>query len=94
MEVFYKRLNRLRLSRNLRVNEVAEFLGVASSTYRDWEYGRSIRGEPYVMLSELFEVSLEELMTGKKATPLAIQKELGRCEEALKNLKKELESFF
>jgi transcriptional regulator with XRE-family HTH domain len=45
----------------LTIKECAEFLGVSSSTYRDWEYGRAITGEPYLKIAELFGISILEL---------------------------------
>ncbi len=94
MELFYQRLRRLRLERGLKIKDVANSLKVSTSTYRDWEYGRSIKGEPYSKLAKILGVSIEELLTGKNSTPARIRKELERCENALANLKKELESFF
>jgi transcriptional regulator with XRE-family HTH domain len=64
LEKLSNRLKRLREKKGLSVKDVAKAIGVPVSTYREWEYGRTIRGEPYVNLSILFEVSLYELMTG------------------------------
>ncbi len=66
MEILSKRLKTFRTRRGLNQKEVAEMLGVAASTYRDWEYGKQIKGEPYVALAEIFQVSLTELLTGKR----------------------------
>ncbi len=49
------------------MKEVAEAIGVPSSTYREWEMGTKISGEPYLALSQLFGVSLSYLMYGKVA---------------------------
>ena len=63
-----ERLTKLRGQRGLTLREVAEYVGVPTSTYRDWEYGKAIRIEPYVKLAELYEIGVEELLTGKCTT--------------------------
>lgn len=40
---------------------VAAKSGVASSTYREWENGRAISGQPYIKLAEVLGVSLYAL---------------------------------
>lgn len=60
------RLRRFRIERGLSIEEVAKRIEVSSSTYREWENGRAIRGEPYIKIRDLFGVTLEELLTGKK----------------------------
>jgi len=55
------RLKRFRKQRNLTVAEIARRIPVSESTYRDWENGRAIKGEPYVRLARVFDVSLNEL---------------------------------
>ena len=65
----YHRLKKYREAKGLKVREVAAFVGVSVSTYRDWEYGRSIKGESYQRLADIYEVSLHQLLTGKSASP-------------------------
>lgn len=60
-----KRLARLRKDNDLTLLQVSCELGVPTSTYRDWEYGTLITGEPYVKLASIFKVTLEFLMTGQ-----------------------------
>ncbi len=55
------RLKHFRKQKNLTVAEVARRIDVSESTYRDWENGRAIKGEPYVKLAAVFAVSLNEL---------------------------------
>lgn len=63
---FHIRLRKLRERAGLSVSEVAKKLDVPISTYREWEYGRKIKGErPYVPLAQLLGVSLAELLTGQ-----------------------------
>ena len=55
------RLKKFRKAKGLSVKEVARHVGVAESTYRDWEYGRMIKGEPYLKIAEVLGVSLSSL---------------------------------
>ena len=66
MEVLGKRLKRLRENNHLTISFIAKKIEVSPSTYRDWEYGRSIKGEPYMKLARLYGVSLNYLMTGEE----------------------------
>lgn len=59
------RLKAMRAKANVSAKDVARSIGVAESTYRDWEYGRAIKGEPYVALAKTFGVTLSELMMGE-----------------------------
>ena len=79
-----KKLIELRKKQKLSVTECALLIGVSPSTYRDWEYGRSIRGEePYQKLAKLFGVSLAELFG---ESPSDAIKELDLVEDKLKEL--------
>ncbi len=69
MDRLQDRLKVLRERRGLSVAEVARRVGVPVSTYREWEYGRAIRGEPYLALAQVFEVSVYELLAGSPANP-------------------------
>ena len=69
MELFNKRLARLRKARGLSRKDVASKLGLPATTYRDWEYGVSITGEPYLQLAKILSVSVSELMGEKTAIP-------------------------
>lgn len=93
-ESFSLRLKRLREARGIKVKEMASRLGVSVSTYRDWEYGRAIKGEPYPKMAEILSVSLQELLTGRCPLPEQVMKEIFKCEQALAAIKKELSSFF
>ena len=66
MENLSDRLRRLRNENDLTVKEVAEVLGIPVTTYREWENGRKIVGEPYIGLSKVFGISVYELITGEK----------------------------
>ena len=79
-----ERLKALRVTQGLSINEVAKIIGVAESTYRDWEYGRQIMGEPYEKLAKAFNTSLSFLMTGE---PHEIASELEKIERIIRALK-------
>jgi transcriptional regulator with XRE-family HTH domain len=84
------RLRRLRSERDLTIEEVARRLDVSPSTYREWENGRAIRGEPYIKMRDLFQVSLEELLAGKKGDRGKILGELDEIERHVNILRSEL----
>lgn len=67
METLGERLMSLRKKKHLSINQVAKSIGVSPSTYRAWEYGVSIKGEPYVILAKVFEVTVGELLTGERS---------------------------
>jgi transcriptional regulator with XRE-family HTH domain len=87
MEAIAKRLKRLRLNKGLSLKQVAEELQISPSTYRDWEYGKAIQGEPYVALAEVMGVSLMELMTGKINQHQDLLEGLQRLEENVKSMR-------
>ncbi len=93
-ESFSARLRKLRIAKGIKVKEMALQLGVSISTYRDWEYGRAIKGEPYAKMAEILSVSLVELLIGHKTVPDQLMEEVLKCEQALDSLKKRLVSFF
>ena len=62
MDAIGKRLTKFRKNKNLTQKEVATLLSVPTTTYRDWEYGRLIQGEPYLKLDEIFGVSLSDIL--------------------------------
>jgi transcriptional regulator with XRE-family HTH domain len=65
METLSVRLKRLRIRQGLTMAQVARKLAISKSTYRDWEYGVAIRGEPYVHLATILRISVLELLTGE-----------------------------
>jgi len=74
--------------------DCAAKIGVSQSTYRDWENGRSISGEPYLQMAALFRISLSEFF-GLEEDNLAIElKKLERnlleASEHIKNIRSQL----
>ena len=55
---FGKRLREFRVAAHLTVRQIATALDVSPATYREWERGRAITGQPYVKLSQILSVSL------------------------------------
>lgn len=87
MEKISSRLRRLRNRRGLSQKEIAAQIGVPQSTYRDWEYGKKIVGEPYVDLARVFEVSLAELLTGKEVKVSELSLRLTELEELVRTIR-------
>jgi len=60
-----KRLYRLRKNKNYPVNYVTDRLGIARSTYNNWEAGnRAPNGEKLVKLADIFDTTVDYI-TGK-----------------------------
>lgn len=69
-----------RIEANKTQKEIADYLGVAESTYNLYENGkRKISFEDLLKLGELYGVTVDELLTGKKTT--AAPKDDGLTEE-------------
>ena len=66
MKTLGERLRKARELKGMSVSEVARHLNVSPSTYREWEYGRDIKGEPYSAICSLFDISYSFLFTGEK----------------------------
>lgn len=77
-----KRLAELRKKTRKTAAQVADEIGVSESTYRDWEQGRQIRGEPYLALAKALDTSLTCLLTGEMPP---LQRELEKAEAILRN---------
>ncbi len=84
MNTLADRLKKYREAKKMSVSEVAKRVGVSQSTYREWEYGRKIKGEPYLRLAETLGVSLNTLLTGEESK---LENEFLKLEEIVKRLK-------
>ena len=87
MKTLAARLIRLRKAKSLSASEVARRLSVSTSTYREWEYGRAIKGEPYIKLAQVFEVSLSELLLGEEAGRQEIKRRITEIETIAREVK-------
>jgi transcriptional regulator with XRE-family HTH domain len=61
----------LRERKKLRTVDVASKVGIAESTVRNWEYGKTIpklRADQFDALLKLYEVSFDELMSALEGT--------------------------
>jgi transcriptional regulator with XRE-family HTH domain len=61
MSLLSKKLKKLRMQRGFTMREVADGIAVPLITYREWEYGRAIRGEFLIKLAKFFGISAEDL---------------------------------
>ena len=62
-----ERIYQLRTQKNFSQEALAEALGVSRQSISKWETGSSVPElDKIVKLSEIFEVSLDELITGKE----------------------------
>ena len=73
------------------MREVAKRIRVPETTYREWEYGRAMQGQPYVAIARALGVSLHELMTGETARPDKLFELLSEAEASLSALRAEIE---
>lgn len=74
---------------NLKVKDIAQEIGVAESTYRDWENGRQIQGEPYTKISAALDISLGELFgLSESKNSEKIKEEIEIIESSVKKIKK------
>lgn len=93
MDTIHARLKRYRQQRGLTIQEVSSRTGIPASTYKEWENGRQIRGEPYLLLAEVYQVSIQELITGQKNKSTSLLARFDALEAELQNIKTELISY-
>lgn len=82
-----ERLKKLRAKKGLSVKDVAITIGVPVTTYREWENGRKIVGEPYKQLADILGVSLFELITGEKMAAHSVIDSISCIEDELQKIK-------
>ncbi|MBD2563875.1 transcriptional regulator [Nostoc sp. 'Peltigera membranacea cyanobiont' 213] len=69
-------MKQLRERKGLRTVDVASRVGIAESTVRNWEYGKTIpklRIDQFSELMKLYECSFDELMTAVKESANALE---------------------
>ena len=84
------RLRRLREERKLTAAEMAQALGVAPTTYREWERGRGLIAPPFLKMSEVLAISVTELLSGQKATLDGPIERLREIEQMLREVRVKL----
>lgn len=92
METFADRLKKLRIQKNLSPKQMSTMTAIPLSTYREWEAGRQIKGQPYVKIAQALNVSLYELLTGECAQIHEAIEIVEKLEIDLKKLKGVLQS--
>lgn len=93
METLSQRLKRLRIKKGLSQAEFAANVGVSASTYRDWEYGKKIKGEPYLALATALDVDLVYLLLGESRGTDEVLNQLRELERMIKNIRKTVLTF-
>lgn len=72
--------------------ETARRIGVPETTYREWEYGRQIRGaEAYCKIAQAFEISISDLF-GENSTEISLENRLDRIRADAAIIKEKLKS--
>lgn len=74
------RLKMFRTAQGLSMREAASRIGVPETTYREWEYGRQIRGsEAYRKIAKAFNISIAALFgEGDDANDIPFDQRLNR----------------
>ncbi len=87
MPTISKRLRTFRLISGLSMREAAKRIGVPETTYREWEYGRAIRGEPYIRIARTFGVSLDTLFANNISSRQPTEHDFDRIISEIQALK-------
>ena len=87
---FGQRLQALRIRAKKSAAQVAHEIGVAPSTYRDWELGRAITGQPYMALSKSLNASIRDLFEEVDPQVSQLTEKLQAIEELVRELRQML----
>jgi transcriptional regulator with XRE-family HTH domain len=90
LDTFHRRLKKLREERGLTVKEAAKLVSVPMTTYRDWEYGRAVTGQPYVKIAKAFGVSLNWLLGFDEEIHTNLEEKIDRVITDLRQIKAEI----
>jgi transcriptional regulator with XRE-family HTH domain len=88
MTTIASKMKNRRTQLNLKVRDVASQVGVAESTYRDWENGRKIQGEPYIKIARALNMSVLELLRIESPNTSDILLSLVEIEKHIKFLRR------
>lgn len=78
-----QRIRQLRLGKKMTLKEIAGQLGVPTSTYRDWEYGRKVPAEVVSRLAEFYGLPISAFTANPKAQQSELRRVSALLEEAL-----------
>ena len=85
-----KRLKAHRILKGLSIQDAAGRIGVAASTYREWENGRAITGNPYSKISATLDIGVYKILGIEDESKEALFNCLIELEKSIQNLKKNL----
>lgn len=88
MEKLSVRLKKLRIRKGFSQVYLAKLINVPVTTYRDWEGGKAITGEPYPFLAQHLDVSISYLITGQQTDVNDILNYIDKVIDDVKNLRK------
>lgn len=88
-----KKLNTRRAELGLSVKKVAEDIGVSESTYRDWENGRKISGEPYERIAKALNMPILKLITDQDMRVTEIEEEIKKLIKSVNNIEQMIVPF-
>lgn len=75
------------------VKKVASEIGISESTYRDWENGRKISGEPYEKIAKALNMPILELVTNQGIRITEIEKEIKNLINSVNNIEQMIVPF-
>ena len=90
MSLIKNRLRDRRKELGLTMKDVSSAIGVSLSTYREWEYGRSIQGEPYIELARVLKLGLVYLLSGSTSEREPLLDSLVYLEDRISDIKENL----
>lgn len=82
-----QRLRSFRKAKRLTIETVARAIDVAPSTYREWENGRAITGNPYTKIAYVLGVSVQQILGAKEDTRGEVIHKIMEIERMLNQLK-------
>lgn len=82
-----QRIRKHRQEQKMTIKEMAQQLGVPTSTYRDWEYGSRIPADVLIQISQLLKTSPNELLGLEKIQNRSLRQAIHLIEEGLKLLR-------
>lgn len=85
-----RRLRKIRENKMFSAEHIAASIGVASSTYREWENGRAISGQPYKKLAAALGVSVYEILGLEDSHKQTILLKVEQLESLVRDLRNSL----